>query len=96
LTPTAATSVSTKGSLRFVLYRIDPAQRLPARRRSRKKLARDYARALLTRPEGMPYRVILFAVSEKFPGTPPLTTATLARWEAQLVRERIKIPERQP
>jgi hypothetical protein len=86
--------------LRWAAYELnrDDTVRVPARRHSRRLLARDFTRALLmeTDPEtnlGLSNRAIGDRVRSKFPEIRPLT---LSKMRTQLVRAGMNPPPRPP
>jgi hypothetical protein len=86
---------TTKRSLRFILYQIDKSARLPARRRSRKILRKEFIRALLLDPAGISHASIRSRARRKFPDVPgAITSAILAAHERALTKERFELPER--
>lgn len=89
---------TTMGALRYVLYSIDPQTRLPARHRSRKILAREFARSLLmqrdARGMGLPLRIISDRTKRKFSDAPRISTRALKNFSHALTREGMKVPER--
>jgi hypothetical protein len=89
---------TTKRALRYVLYGIDQKVRLPARHRSRKILAREFARALLTQTDesgvGFSFDTIRLRTRSRFRGAPALSIRTLKSFTETLIREKIKLPER--
>lgn len=90
---------TTKRALRYVLYGIDQKVRLPARHRSRKILARVYARALLLEVDGssglgLSFDTIRKRTRAKFRGAPDLTVRTLKSFVETLIKDKIKVPEK--
>lgn len=84
-------------SLRQNVYTLDPATRLPVRRKSRKLLAREYARTLLMQRDsdgrGLPLASISRKVKAKFRDTPFITRTQLALMLPALRREfRSRLP----
>lgn len=88
---------TTKRALRYVLYGIDRKVRLPARHRSRKILAREYARALLLQADksgvGLSFDTINASMRTKFRGAPTLSIRTLKSFCDALAREKIATPK---
>lgn len=94
--PSSRTSMR---ALRYILhYQIDRAARLPARHRSRKILAREYAKAMLLQRDshgvGVSLKTIQMSAIRKFPHTPIISLRTLQSWSDRLPREGISLPER--
>lgn len=82
-------SRTSMGALRRILDSLDGSQRLPARRRSRKILATEYARSLLLQVDstgrGLTFQTISRKVRGKFRGLDPgvcsvHATSLLAYW----------------
>lgn len=89
-------SRTTMGALRYVLYSIDRQTRLPARHRSRKILAREFARSLLmqrdARGMGLPLKNISNRTKRKFADVPRISVRTLNNFANALDREGLKVP----
>lgn len=91
--PEARTSL---GSLRKIAYALNASkQRMPVRRRSPKILARDYARALLLNPRGIPYQTISKMVLGKFSEYPYIQTRQLLSLSNHLAHNGFAVPKRQ-
>lgn len=91
--PNSRTSIR---ALRFILYSLPDGTRLPVRRRSRKILAREYARALLIRydehtGDGLSFEAISKLVKRKFRDVPRITPRRLSYMEAAF---NLPMPER--
>jgi hypothetical protein len=89
---------TTKGALRYVLYSIDRETRLPSRHRSRKILAREFARSLLIYKDaqgmGLPLRIISNRTKRRFPDVPRISVRMLTNLGNALDREGLIVPER--
>lgn len=89
---------TTKRALRYVLYGIDRKVRLPARHRSRKILAREFARALLLEINesgvGHSFETIRLRTRAKFRSAPTISIRTLKSFTDTLAKEKIKLPEK--
>lgn len=87
---------TTKRALRHILYYgLDRSVRLPARLRSRKVLAREYAKMLLTKSEdgvGFSHKNIQDRAYSKFKAV--ATLAAIRRAEVSLRNQRIALPEK--
>lgn len=79
--------------LQMMAYELNGSVRFPVRRRSRTILARDYAKTLLLKPEGLPYGCIVDRVYRKFPEHVP-GLVELGKMEMQLRRQKFPVPER--
>jgi len=83
-------------------YELNGVARLPVRRRSRKILARDFARSLLVEVDGqgngLPYNTIRRRVKARFPDLPIMSIFQIQSIESQGVRAghftKVKVPER--
>jgi hypothetical protein len=91
--PKARTSMR---ALRLILYSIDGNVRLPVRRRSRRILAKEYARALLLQRDsngsGVTFLKISNAVKRKFPDVPKLSVHRLTFIALHMSRAKFKVP----
>jgi hypothetical protein len=91
--PRARTTMGALRYERYFLYRVKPQTRLPARHRSRKVLAREYARSLLMHGAGISYKTIGNKTVGKF-GAGLITMRILNSLEKGLIRENFKVPHR--
>lgn len=84
-------------SLRQNVYMLDPSTRLPVRRKSRRLLAREYARTLLMQRDsngkGLPLEKVSWKIKGKFRDVPKISATRLALMLPALRREfRSRLP----
>lgn len=91
-------SNTTIKELQKIAYSMNSTIRMPVRRRSRRILARDFARSLLIAKDdtgqGLSYQTISRRVKARFAGTPAMTVCQVRSTAGHLSRAGIALPQR--